>query len=67
MVKGNAMGESSRENHGVPCQEMQLQFTGVPDERSDAPMRRAEVRSMLVRLLVTLYVECHKELIKDAA
>jgi hypothetical protein len=61
------MGESIRGNNGVLCQEKQLQFIEAPGERSDAPSRRAEVRSMLVRLLVKLYVERHKELIKDAA
>ena len=61
------MGESSRETNGVLYQEKQLQFIEVPDARSDAPARRAEVRSMLVRLLVTLYVERHKELVKEAA
>jgi len=61
------MGESSRENIGVPCQAKQLRFMAVSDKRSDAPACRAEVRSMLVRLLVKLYVERHQDLVKEAA
>jgi hypothetical protein len=61
------MGESKRENNGVRCRAMPLQFMEVSEKRVDAPERRAEVRSMLVRLLVKLYVERHQELVKEAA
>ena len=39
----------------------------VRDDRTDADARRAEVRAMLVRLLVKLYTEKHQELLKEAA
>jgi hypothetical protein len=61
------MGESIRENNGLLNREKKLQFIEAPGEKSDPPSGRAEVRSMLVRLLVKLYVERHKELVKDAA
>ncbi len=67
MVRGNGMGETLRKVDAGQRQDLQMRFIEATDERADVPARRVEVRSMLVRLLVKLYVERNQELVKDAA
>lgn len=57
------------ENVHVPesCSEKELRVVEVVDHRNGVDARRAEVRSMLVRLLVKLYTERHQEPVKEAA
>jgi hypothetical protein len=59
------MGENTGELRVEDRKE--LKSVEIPGERADVAARRAEVRSLLVRLLVKLYVERHEDLVKDAA
>lgn len=59
------MGENVRVLGQISHKEMKT--VDVPDDRTGADTRRAEVRSVLVRLLVKLYTDRHKDQLKEAA
>jgi hypothetical protein len=61
------MGEIAREQAPLPRMAVEMQAVSVNKERQNDDARRVEVRSMLVRLLVNLYVERNQEHLKAAA
>lgn len=67
MVGEGYMNEIAREQEAPPRAGVVTRMVDVRDDRQSADARRAEVRSMLVRLLVKLYTQRHQEQLKDAA
>jgi hypothetical protein len=61
------MGEIAQEQVSARRAAPEMRGVEVRDDRADADVRRAEVRAMLVRLLVKLYTEKHQEALKEAA
>ena len=67
MVGEGYMAEMAQEQGTPPRGGVVTRLVDARDDRQGADARRAEVRSMLVRLLVKLYTERHQEQLKDAA
>jgi len=61
------MAEMAGEQTLLPRVGVEMRPVVVPRDRMDDRARRDEMRSLLIRLLVALYVERHQELEKDAA
>lgn len=61
------MGEVAQDLISARRAPTEMRGVEVRDDRANVDVRRAEVRAMLVRLLVKLYTEKNQELLKEAA
>jgi len=61
------MAEMTGEQTLLPRVGVEMRPVEVPRDRMDNRARRDEMRLLLIRLLVALYVERHQELEKEAA